>query len=88
MTIVIVVMIPVVAVLAFAVVTVHPMVMRFVTGNPDHFIVTIPIAVAMGVIVFVAYVNLNAIRTARGRQQDAGSQEADEGKFFYIHTRS
>jgi hypothetical protein len=62
MTFVAVAIVVVMAVFAATIVAVDPMIVRHMTGNPDHLVVAIPIAVAMAMIGPVAHLNFYAIR--------------------------
>jgi hypothetical protein len=74
-------------VFAADVLTVNPMVseMRHVAGDPDHFIVAVPIALAMVIERPVADLDFNAVRSNSGRNKNARHQNRSEQKFVFNH---
>jgi hypothetical protein len=65
---------------------VNPMVpARHVARDPDHFIVIVPIALAMVVEWSVANLDLDAIRSNGGRNKNARRNNDSEQKFVFNH---
>ena len=76
----------VLAVLPAGVLAVNPMVPALhVPRGPNHFIVVVPIAVAMVVKLFVANLDLDAIRSNSGRNKKARRNNGSEQKFVFNH---
>ena len=74
------------AVLPASVLAVNPMVTgSHVPGSPNHFIVVVPIAVAMVVKLLVANLDLDAIRSNGGWNKNARGNKGCEQKFVFDH---
>jgi hypothetical protein len=73
------------AMFATNVMTVNPMTPFPVAGDPNHFIVPIPITGAVAVVRPVAYLNAKALRWRNGRKKNTGRNGRDEKKFFRNH---
>lgn len=86
--VVVMISIVVMAMVAAAIMTVDPMAMRFMAGNPDHFPVAVPIAFAVVIIRAIADVNFQARSIQSCRQGDAGRQSSNNNQFLYGHDTS
>jgi hypothetical protein len=76
----------VLAVFAADVMTVHPMIpVGHVAGDPNHLVITVPIAWAMAVIRPVADLDINADCSNSGRNENARHQNGGEQKFAFNH---
>jgi hypothetical protein len=76
----------VLAVLPASVLAVNPMMAgAHVPGSPNHFIVVVPIAVAMVVKLLVANLDFDAIRSNSGRNKNARRNNGSEQKFVFNH---
>ena len=76
----------VLAVLSADILAVNPMVPALhVPRGPNHFIVVVPIALAMVVEWSVANLDLDAIRSNGGRNKNARGNNGSEQKFVFNH---
>jgi hypothetical protein len=76
----------VLAVLPASVLAVNPvMAWSHVPGSPNHFIVVVPIAVAMVMKLLVANLDLDAIRSNGGWNKNARGNKGCEQKFVFDH---
>jgi hypothetical protein len=59
---------------------------RAMAGDPNHFVVTLPVTGAMAVVGSVADVDFKSIRPHGCRENDTRGEERDEKEFCLNHT--